>query len=139
MEKTISSGNLRGLELKLPIYVGKNPPKLLGMNWYSNAHYRTANAVKQEYHKAIGKILPKDFVCLKSPVRTSYRLYYKNKLSDANNIISITEKFLLDALQEHGIIVNDNVQHYIKSSWEVVEQDRDNPRVEVLIEEIECF
>lgn len=137
MEKTISSRSLRGLNLVLPIYVGKNPPKLLGMNWYKDAHYRTANAVKQEYHKAIGKTLPKDFACLRSPVRTSYRLYYKNKLSDANNIISITEKFLLDALQEHGIIVNDNVQHYIKSSWEVVTQDRDNPRVEVLIEEVD--
>ena len=43
---------------------------------------------------------------------------------------------LMDALQEYGIIQQDNVQCYIKSSWEVGGQDKENPRIEVKISEI---
>ena len=60
-------------------------------------------------------------------------MYYKNKKSDAGNIVAVTEKFLMDALQVHNVIQEDNVQHYLKSTWVVMEQDRDNPRVEVTI------
>lgn len=105
---------------------------MLGLNWYGTAHYRARNKVKQDFHKMIDKNLSEDYK-LKSPIKTSYRLYYKNKLSDAGNIVSVIDKFLLDALQETGIIVNDNVQHYIESTWEVIEQDRINPRIEVEI------
>ncbi len=59
-------------------------------------------------------------------------------LSDAPNIVAVIDKFLLDALQESNVIENDNVQHYIRSSWEVVAQDRVNPRIEVEIKEIVC-
>jgi hypothetical protein len=44
----------------------------------------------------------------------------------------------MDALQESGVIDNDNVQHYLYSSWEVVGQDKNNPRIEVAIMEDIC-
>ena len=53
-------------------------------------------------------------------------------------MVAVIDKFLLDALQEHNIIVQDNIQYYIASSWEVVAQDRVNPRIEVEIKEIVC-
>ncbi len=125
-----------GLHLVLPIYGGKRKKFMVGMNWYSTTHYRTRNTIKQYYHERVGKDLPKG-VKINSPLTTHYRLYYKNKRSDAGNIIAVVDKFLLDALQEFGAIDEDNVCHYVASSWEVVEQDRDNPRVEVWIKEAE--
>lgn len=127
----------QGLSLTLPIYGGKRKKFMLGMNWYGVAHFRTRNAVKQEYHVMIGKNLPKNFK-LNSPLTAHYKLYYKNVRSDAPNIVAVVDKFLMDALQEHNVIVEDNVKHYIKSSWEVVEQDKDNPRVEVEVKECVC-
>lgn len=122
----------RVINLTLPIYFGVRKKYMLGLNWYGTSHYRARNKVKQDFHKMIDKSLSEDYK-LKSPITTSYRLYYKNKLSDAGNIVSVIDKFLLDALQETGIIVNDNVQHYIESTWKVIEQDRINPRIEVEI------
>ena len=124
------------ITMTLPFYAGKRTKFMLGMNWYGVAHYRTRNSVKQEYHVMIGKVLPKNLK-LKSPLATHYKIYYKNMKSDASNIVAVVDKFLMDALQEHGVIVEDNVKHYIRSSWEVVEQDRDNPRIEVEIKEVE--
>ena len=123
----------RGITLTLPIYAGVKKKYLLSLNWLQDAHYRGRNKVKQEFHTMIGKNLPKDWELLKSPLETHYKVYYKNKLSDAPNIVAVIDKFLMDALQEHGVIVQDNVQHYVKSSWEVIEQDRDNPRIIVTI------
>ena len=105
---------------------------MLGLNWLQDAHYRARNLVKQQFTENIGKVLPKG-VKLNSPIETSYKVYYKNKKSDAGNIVAVTEKFLLDALQVHDVIVEDNVQHYMRSNWVVMEQDRDRPRVEVTI------
>ena len=125
----------QSLSLTLPIYFGVRKKYMIGMNWYGTSHYRTRNKVKQEFHKMVDKVVSKTTL-VKSPLQTHYKVYYKNKLSDAPNIVAVIDKFLMDALQECGVIVNDNVQHYIKSSWEVIEQDRDNPRVEVTVEEI---
>lgn len=122
----------RELSLVLPIYAGVRKKYLLSLNWLQDAHYRGRNKVKQEFHTMIGKTLSKDYK-ISSPLTTHYKVYYKNKLSDAPNIVAVIDKFLMDALQEHGVIEQDNVQHYTKSSWEVIEQDRDNPRIIVTI------
>lgn len=124
----------RAISLTLPIYFGSKKKYMIGMNWYGTSHYRARNTVKQEFHKMVDKSLSKDYI-LNSPLKTHYKVYYKNVLSDAPNIVAVIDKFLLDALQECKVIVNDNVQHYIASSWEVIAQDRDNPRIEVIIEE----
>lgn len=125
----------KGLFLTLPIYYGTRKKYMIGLNWYGTTHYRTRNKVKQDFHTMVGKTLSKGFK-LNSPIETHYKVFYKNKLSDADNIVSVIDKFLMDALQEHGVIEDDNVQHYLKSSWEVIEQDRDSPRVEVEVKEI---
>lgn len=127
----------KSLKLTLPIYFGVRKKTLMSLNWYGNIHYATRNNVKRYFHERIGKAVPKD-AKIASPFKTQFNLYYKNKKSDPDNIVAVVSKFLLDALQEHGVIVEDNVQHYIESSFKVIEQDRDNPRMEVIIEEIKC-
>ena len=125
------------INLILPIYFGSRKKYMIGMNWYSTSHYRARNNVKQEFHKMVDKILSKGYK-LNSPIKTHYKVYYKNVLSDAPNVVAVIDKFLMDALQESGVIVNDNVQHYLYSSWEVVGQDKNNPRIEVAIMEGIC-
>ena len=118
------------IKLTLPFYLGKT---MLGMNWYNKSHYHVKAKVKADFHKAVAMILKGEK--LSSPISTYYKLYYKNARSDASNIISVIDKFLLDALQEADAIEEDNVRHYIKSEWVVVAQDKDNPRIEVEIRE----
>ena len=122
------------LTLTLPIYFGVRKKYMIGMNWYGTSHYRARNKVKQEFHKMVDKVVSNKKI--NSPFKTHYKLYYKNKICDACNVIAVIDKFLLDALQESKVIIDDNVQHYIYSSWEVVEQDRNNPRIEVIVEEM---
>ena len=124
----------RELNITLPIYFGVRKKYMIGMNWYSTAHYRARNKVKQEFHKMVGKVVSNNKI--KSPFKTHYKLYYKNRICDACNIVAVIDKFLLDALQEYEVIDEDNVQHYLASSWEVVEQDKENPRIEVCVEEL---
>jgi len=63
----------------------------------------------------------------------TYKLYYKSPVCDASNIVALIEKFYLDSLKAHGIIVDDNVNYHISSSWTTIEQDKENPRVEITI------
>lgn len=125
----------RKLHMVLPIYAGVRKKYLLSLNWLQSAHYRARNKVKQDYHIMIGEIVPKGFK-LNSPLTTHYKLFYKNKKSDAPNIVTVIDKFLMDALQEHGVIAGDSVKEYRMSSWEVADKDTEFPRVEVLIEGI---
>lgn len=63
----------------------------------------------------------------------TYKLYYKSTVCDGSNIIALIEKFYLDALKEHGLIADDNVKYHLGSSWTIIEQDKENPRVEITI------
>lgn len=68
-------------------------------------------------------------------IKVVYNLYYKNIQSDVTNWIAVIDKFFLDVLQKEWCIKDDNVQHVIETVARVIEQDRENPRVEVSIEE----
>lgn len=92
--------------------------------------------MKQHYYALIGKNLTK--IPLKGKVKTEYTYYYKNSQSDAPNVVAVIDKMFMDALQEYGVIKQDNVTNYIGSSWSVGGQDKLNPRIEVrVIEQIE--
>ena len=68
-------------------------------------------------------------------IKVVYNLYYKNIQSDVTNWIAVVDKFFLDVLQKEGCIIDDNVKYVIETVARVVEQDRENPRVEVEITE----
>lgn len=124
------------MQLTLPIYHtiekkrSANKIILLALNWYRNAFYHEQNSVKQEYHELVSNQVT-DFKFTQFTIH--YKLYYKNPICDPSNIVAIVEKFLLDALQSSRVIPNDSVKYHLGSSWEVVGQDKDNPRVEVII------
>ena len=120
------------LTLSLPIYwsSGKST-HLVGMNWFRNIHFHVKAKVKRDYHELVlnqSLNMPK-----LTTFKTHYKLYYKSAVCDPSNIISLIEKFALDGLIEAGVLTNDNVNFHLSSSWEVISQDKSDPRVEITI------
>ncbi len=71
---------------------------------------------------------------IENPVFITFTWYCKNKRKDKDNIAA-AKKFILDGLQVAGIIKNDGWTEII--GWtDIFEIDKENPRVEIEIEEI---
>ena len=125
----------------LPIYYTQefktkpNKTSLVGMNLYRNAHYFLQNNMKKHFQDLVIEQLP-SVVEVVQQFTVTYKLYYKSPVCDASNIVALIEKFYLDAIKEHGLIIDDNVNYHISSSWQVIAQDKTNPRIEVTIKEL---
>lgn len=73
---------------------------------------------------------------IKGQYRLEIDLYYKNPSCDGANIIALTEKVFLDAVQQHNTVNQDNVKYHIGTTWNVIGQDKQNPRTEITIKEL---
>ena len=64
----------------------------------------------------------------------TFRWFCKNRKKDSDNIV-VGKKFILDGLVEAGVLKNDGWKQVagFKDEFEV---DRDNPRIEIIIEEV---
>ena len=108
-----------------------------GMNKFYVLNPHERNRMKKHYHRLIDSILG---ACDTEPYkkyRVKYKFYYKTKSCDLMNVVSIIDKFFNDSMQTLGYVVNDNVSGYKKCFAEVVEQDKEDPRVEICLEELE--
>lgn len=128
------------------VIIGKNDNKfpikglnelLAGMYW--NARLKKfQNEIKAENDKrcrlAIQKYLHK--VKIEKPIICHFYVYAKDKMHDRGNINSALEKSFLDALQQKKVIKNDTYDLVLDSTFHT-ELDRLNPRIEVIIEELE--
>ena len=127
------------VKITLPLYyemeykTKNNKNVLINNNWYRNVHYQIANKVKHYYKELVLKQIKEPIKLDK--VRIECNLFYKSNVSDLDNY-SIILKFLLDPLQEIGVLVNDNVKFVKEINWKVIEQDKLEPRVEFIIKEI---
>lgn len=128
------------MHLTLPIYwvdkkkTIKDKTYLVGLNQLFSMHYQVRNKLKQHFHSLVGDQVT-DATPILGQFTVTYTLYYKNVVSDPSNIIAGVEKVLLDGLQEHGMITEDNPKYHLGTSWTVAKQDKTNPRVEVTIQE----
>lgn len=122
----------------LPIYWEQpfktKPSKvwLCGMNNYRNWHHQTSSKWKREFHQIV-----KDQILLGvtfTKFTLDIKLYYKRSC-DPSNIVPLMEKVFLDALQEYGVIPEDNINHHISTTWTVIAQDKENPRCEITIKD----
>lgn len=119
------------------IIKGKN--LLVNMNWYRNAHHIEQNDIKKIYFDLIeqqfrDKLVNRILVDIKYEV--NYKLYYNNNSCDMPNITAMMSKFVNDAVQELGLVKNDNVKYLLREVHEVGGQDRLDPRCEIIIKEI---
>lgn len=129
------------VSINLPVYFIQRFKKkedkvhFVGMNWYKNAHFAVQNLVKKHYHDLvadlIGNMAPDEPML---SYKVTYTYYYKNKATDLGNVCSLTSKFVNDAFQELGFVVDDNVQYLQEETFRVGGLDTANPRVEVKLE-----
>lgn len=125
-------------KLTLPYYLElkKNKKVMVGMNWYRNAHYHELNKAK----KMFSELVRAQMTAFENEgieiYRINYKMYYKRSNQDLMNVISVVDKFVQDSLQEIGFVINDTVRNCITVKSEVIEQDKKNPRIEIIIEKI---
>lgn len=105
------------------------------LNQYRNAHYQTLSKVKREYAKLIYPQL--EGVEPLGKVVVTLVAYPPNKrLFDCDNL-SPHMKFFLDALVTAEVLVDDNYTVVVRTLHEVGGIDKENPRVEFIVEEVD--
>lgn len=122
--------------------------KLPSLNEYISAErqriggkgtFMTKGAVmKREWQGYISIFIRKYLrgVKIEKPVVIHYHYYEENKKRDLGNIHAPCQKFVEDALQDCGVIQNDN-QRYVVGFTATFDVCKQNPRVEIELEEME--
>lgn len=120
------------LFVDLPRKTKKGRRVYINLNIYRNLHYLVNNQVKKAYLEAIKQQLVG--VTIPTPVNISYKVFKPSKRKlDKMNVVSITSKYLLDAVTELGCWIDDN-DDYVKTETILpTEYDKNNGRVEVII------
>lgn len=122
----------------MPIYwtnekkTKKDTTHLIGMNFYRNAYHHVQNKMKKDIQELLSKNHKYEGT-IEVPYKLKIEIYWKTPSCDGSNINALVEKFFLDYLQAEGITQEDNVKWHKGTSWEVVEQDKENPRAEITI------
>lgn len=120
-----------------PLRVAQSKSKdfILNMNVYRNTHYRTLHSTKKTYEEAMSnRCAP--LPCM-DKVSVTYVVYPQTKRKcDLMNVVSIHSKYFLDTLVKLGKLPDDSYEHVIKESTCFGGVDRDNPRVEIIIEDL---
>lgn len=111
---------------------GKN--RIINLNNYRNWHYQTSNKIKKMYKSvAVAKILSKKTIKA-NKVSVTYTLFRPDKRKfDLMNILSIHDKFFMDAYTSTGLIPDDNINHLEEIKFKFGGYDKNNPRVEIEI------
>lgn len=123
------------LYVDLPRKTKKDKRVYINMNSYRNLHFLVNNQVKKMYLEAVREQL--EGVVIQTPVEVTYKVYKKTaRRLDKLNVISVTSKYLLDAVTELGCWEDDNDDHVKTETILPTELDRDNSRVEVTIKSI---
>lgn len=133
---------LTGLEriitLQLPLRekVNKRDYEAINLNIYRNQHHYKRNNQKKAFHERMKKPLAK--LPKLGKIWLHYEIYPKTRRRlDTMNPGSVIDKFFSDALVECGILEDDNYEFVVFNSFCVVGVDKENPRCDVTIIELE--
>ena len=101
------------VKIKLPIhiYLLKKKRISINLNTYRNIHYRTNNTLKHKYKEIVFLLLKEAKVksILYKHISIDYQLVLKNnRRLDTMNFITIADKFLMDAIVDYGLILDDS-------------------------------
>ena len=112
--------------------------ELLSGRMYNYRTKKYHNYVKSDNDRVCCVAIKRDLkgIKLKTPIRCTYYIYAQDKRHDRGNLYSATEKSFLDALQSCKNIKNDGFNEVLDSVFHT-EVDSINPRIEVIIEEVE--
>lgn len=133
---------LTGLEriftLQLPLRekVNKRDYEAINLNIYRNQHHYKRNNQKKAFHERMKKPLAK--LPRLGKIWLHYEIYPKTRRRlDTMNPGSVIDKFFSDALVECGVLEDDNYDFVVFNSFCVVGVDKENPRCDVTIIELE--
>jgi len=108
----------------------------LNLNNYRNAHYQVLNKAKIAYMAEVRWQVAK--MREYSKVEVIFTVYPKTKrIFDISNVCSIHEKFLMDCIVTLGKLPDDNWKHVLSSTYKYGSVDKNNPRVEAEIIEVD--
>lgn len=112
--------------------------ELLAGRTYNYRTKKYQNSVKTSNDnvclRAIKKYMPS--VKIDKTIKCTFFIYAQDKKHDRGNLSSACEKSFLDALQIAKVIKNDGFDDVMDSVF-YTEIDKNNPRIEVIIEELE--
>jgi hypothetical protein len=108
---------------------------ILNLNSYRNTHFHVLNQAKVLWKDVVFNAMLSDSVLPTMPYRFTYTVYPgSNRKFDLANVLSIVQKFTDDALIEMGVIPDDSYKVIPAIDYRFGGVDKNNPRVELLIE-----
>lgn len=124
-----------------PLYIDierktmKDKRYYINMNTYRNLHHRVNGMLKKKYLEAVREQL--EGVKIETPCEIIYRVIKPSKRRlDKMNVVSVTSKYLLDAITELDCWEDDSDDFVKKETILPTEYEKDNGRVEILINTI---
>ncbi len=96
------------------------------------------NAIKQEYQRKVVSAVRSQLrgIHIDKPVKIYYTFYEENRKRDLDNISAFAHKVIQDGLVKGGLLANDGWKNIIGFSDDFF-VDKDNPRIEVTIREVD--
>lgn len=121
----------------LEVQVSKAKKFILNLNVYRNAHHMTLSKSKSLYSEIVKGILGETDSKF-TKVKIIYTLYPKDRRrKDLSNVCSIVDKYVCDALVEKGILPDDDYTVVTNVEFKFGAVDKENPRVDIEILQIE--
>ena len=96
------------------------------------------NAMKQEYQRKVVSAVRSQLrgIHINKPVKIYYTFYEKNRKRDLDNISAFAHKVIQDGLVQCGLLANDGWKNIVGYSDDFY-VDKENPRIEVIIREVD--
>lgn len=122
------------LSVTLPRKTKADKVFTLNLNIYRNSHHMTLNQAKVAWKDIVAVAVQGLPFNVTAPHLFTYTVFPGSGRSfDIANVCSIIDKFTCDALQELGIIANDNYKSIPMVIYRIGKIDKENPRCELVI------
>jgi hypothetical protein len=128
------------IKFTLPLRVNKSKNKLfsLNLNQYRNECGKALSRVKKTFTKIFSDDYGVNENGLANNVWLKYTIYFPdNRAADLGNIGAVVDKFTSDCLTKYGYIEDDNRKIVKRISFDDGGIDRENPRAELELIEME--
>jgi len=124
------------LSISIPRKTKDDKKFTLNLNIYRNTHHFVLNKAKELWKDVVRNALNSSET-LNPPFHFTYTIYQSSgRAFDVSNVCSIIDKFTADALQEFGVIPNDNYKYIPIITYKYGGIDKENPRAELEIKEL---
>lgn len=110
--------------------------RTLSLNHYHNWHYQVRNRLKHQY-SVLAKLRMPNGVKFERVALKLTLFKRSNQRVDRANFLAVHEKFFCDAAVQKGIIEDDNDSVIMSTTYLSGGVDRDFPRVEIEMMEVE--